>query len=121
MKCWSLLTTQLGRGEIGLRAGIAFGLIGQSAGLQRAAVIRIEADGVVEVGQRVEVVVFLEIGVPALGVIVGESNILAELFAVAGHRRVRARAELDGLAALRDGGIILLLEIVDRAAVKEGV
>src|ERR1700722_19105941 len=100
MKRWSLLTEQLGRGEIGLRAGIALGLIGQSAGLQRAAVIRIEADGVVEVGQSVEVVVFLEIAEATLGLIIGESNILAERFAVAGPRRVRARSELDGLAAL---------------------
>src|SRR5579864_3126875 len=116
------LAEQLGCRIVGLGTlGIALGFKSLSTRPQRPAVVRIEAYRILEVGHGVNQVVLLQIGMAARRVIIGDDVVLGKTLAAAGDRGIGARPELDRLAALRDRGIILLLEIIDGAAVVIGI
>jgi len=114
------LAEQLRRGKIGIGArGVALGLINQPAVPERSAVVGVEADRVVEVRNRPVVIIFLQIRKASLRVVVGNCVIIPQALAAADRRRIGARPELDGLAAIDQRAIVIALQIVDDAAVVE--
>src|ERR1700690_3913447 len=101
---------------IGTR-GISPGLISEPPVFQRSTVLGIKTDGVVEVHDRVDVIVFLEVGEAAFRVVVRDGTIVPQTLATGCRGRVRARPEFDRLTAIRNGAIVILFKIANDAAV----
>src|SRR6516162_219638 len=114
---WTSLPELFCRVEIGIGPRVALGLIGEPPVFQRPAIPGIPADGIVEIRQCVDVVVFLEVGKTTFGIIVRDGAVVSKLLAASCRGCLGCRPELDRLAAVGYRGIVILLEIEDDATI----